>query len=147
MNIKERSVALFNEGYCCSQAVFIPYAEQWGLDREPFLKITDAFGGGIGGMASICGAVSGAIMVIGLKYGRTRPDDNEAKQKTRTLVKEFVKQFKYRNGSFECKKLLGADISTAKGMALANAKGLFDSKCPKLVEDAVDILDGILAAS
>lgn len=145
MNNKERSVALFKEGFCCSQAVFAPYAEQWGLDREPFLKITDAFGGGIGGMASLCGAVSGAIMVIGLKYGRTRADDNEAKQKTRTLVKEFVKHYKNRYGSIECKELLGVDISTAEGQTLAKEKGLFDSKCPKLVEDAVDILDGILA--
>ncbi|MCX6583088.1 MAG: C-GCAxxG-C-C family protein [Candidatus Aminicenantes bacterium] len=146
MNNKERSVALFKEGFCCSQAVFATYAEQWGLDRELFLKITDAFGGGIGGMASICGAVIAAIMAIGLKYGRTRPDDDEAKQKTRTLVKEFVKQFKDRNGSIECKQLLGVDISIPEGLALANKKGVFDSKCPKLIEDAVDILDGILAA-
>lgn len=144
MNNKERSVALFKEGFCCSQAVFVAYAEQWGLDREPFLKLADAFGGGIGGMASLCGAVSGAIMAIGLKYGRTRPDDAEAKQKTRKLVKEFVKQFKDRYGAVECKELLGVDISTAEGQALAKERGLFDSKCPKLVEDAVDILDGIL---
>jgi C_GCAxxG_C_C family probable redox protein len=145
MNNKERSVELFKEGFCCSQAVFATYAEQWGLDRELFLKITDAFGGGIGGMAGICGAVIAAIMAIGLKYGRTRPDDDEAKQKTRTLVKEFVKQFKDRNGSIECKQLLGVDISIPEGMALANKNGVFDSKCPKLVADAVEILDGILA--
>ncbi|MDQ1354298.1 MAG: hypothetical protein QG657_4607 [Acidobacteriota bacterium] len=145
MNNKEQSVTLFKEGFCCSQAVLVPYAEQWGLDREPFLKLADAFGGGIGGMASICGAVSGAIMVIGLKYGRTQPDDLDAKQKNRTLVKEFVKRYKDRYGTIECKELLGVDISTAEGQAIAKEKGLFESKCPKLIEDAVDILDGILA--
>jgi len=145
MNNKERSVALFKEGFCCSQAVFATYAEQWGLDRELFLKITDAFGGGIGGMAGICGAVIAPIMAIGLKYGRTRPDDDEAKQKTHTLVKEFVKQFKDRNGSIECKQLLGVDISIPEGLSLAKEKGVFDSKCPKLIEDAVEILDGILS--
>ena len=145
MNNKERSVALFKEGFCCSQAVFATYAEQWGLDRELFLKITDAFGGGIGGMAGICGAVIAPIMAIGLKYGRTRPDDDEAKQKTHTLVKEFVKQFKDRNGSIECKQLLGVDIGIPEGLSLAKEKGVFDSKCPKLIEDAVEILDGILS--
>lgn len=144
MTNKEHALALFKEGFCCSQSVIMPYIEQWGLDRESFLKLTDAFGGGIGGMAGICGAVSGAIMVIGLKYGRTQSNDTEAKQKTRTLVKEFVKRYKDRYGFIECKHLLGEDLSTDEGMAIAKEKGLFGSKCPRLIEDAIDILDGII---
>ncbi|HLP60735.1 MAG TPA: C-GCAxxG-C-C family protein [Candidatus Deferrimicrobium sp.] len=144
MTNKEHAVALFEEGFCCSQAVITPYVEQWGLDRDIFLKLTDAFGGGIGGMAGICGAVSAAIMVIGLKNGRTAAADLNAKQKTRGLVKEFVKQYQDRNGFIECKHLLGVDISTAEGQAQAKEKGFFNSKCPRLIEDAVEILDGIM---
>lgn len=144
MTKKERSKRLFEEGFCCSQAVFSTYAEHWGLDPEVFLKISDAFGAGIGGMAATCGAVTGAIMTIGLKYGRTCPDDDDAKQKTRALVKEFVKQFTQRNGHIECKHLLGIDISIPEGMDLAEEKGLFDTQCPKLIEDAVDILEGLI---
>lgn len=145
MNKKQHSVTLFKEGFCCSQAVFSTYARQWGMEPEIFLKIGDAFGAGIGGLASICGAVTGAIMAIGLKYGRTRPEDEEAKQKTRSLVKTFVKQFEERNGSIECKRLLGVDISIPQGMELAEKKGFFETLCPKLIEDAVDILDGLLS--
>ncbi len=144
MKKKERSKTLFEEGFCCSQAVFSTYAEHWGFDREVFLKISDAFGAGIGGMAATCGAVTGAIMTIGLKHGRTHPDDDEAKQKTRTLVKEFVKRFTERNGSIECKQLLGVDISIPEAMELAEKKGLFDTLCPKLIESAVDILEELL---
>jgi C_GCAxxG_C_C family probable redox protein len=144
MNKKKHSVALYKEEFCCAQAVFSTYARHWGMDPEIFLKIGEAFGAGIGGMASICGAVTGAIMAIGLKYGRTRPEDEEKKQKTRTLVKEFVKQFEKRNDSIECKQLLGVDISIPGGRELAEEKGLIDTLCPKLVEDAVDILDGLL---
>jgi len=144
MTKKERSQILFKEGFCCSQAVFSTYAEHWGFDREVFLKVSDAFGAGIGGMATTCGAVTGAIMTIGLKHGRTQPDDDEAKQKTRGLVKEFVKQFEARNGSIECRQLLEVDISIPEGMALAEEKGLFDTRCPKLIDDAMDILEGLI---
>lgn len=144
MTNKEYALSLFKDGFCCSQSVITPYVEQWGLDRENFLKLTDAFGGGISGMANICGAVSGAIMAIGLKYGRTQSNDTEAKQKTRSLVNEFVKRYKDRYGFIECKHLLGADISTPEGRSLAKEKDLFDAKCPQLIEDAIDILNDIL---
>ncbi|MCU0287326.1 MAG: C-GCAxxG-C-C family protein [Acidobacteria bacterium] len=144
MTNKEQALAMFDEGFCCSQAVITPYVEQWGLDREHFLKLTDAFGGGIGGLANICGAVSAAIMLIGLKYGRTSASDLDARQKTRKMVKEFVKLYNERNGFIDCKNLLGVDISTGEGMAEAKEKGYFNSKCPGLIEDAVDILNSIL---
>ncbi|MCP5103858.1 MAG: C_GCAxxG_C_C family protein [bacterium] len=142
--MKKKSAARFEEGFCCSQAVLVTYAEHWNLDPDVFLKIADAFGAGIGGMAATCGAVTGAIMAIGLKHGRTHPDDDDAKHKTRTLVKEFVKQFKERRGTLECKHLLDIDISVPEGMQLAEEKGLFDTFCPKLIEDAVDILEKLL---
>lgn len=144
MNKKQQSVALFKEGFCCSQAILSTYAKQWGMEPEIFLKIGDAFGAGIGAMAGICGVVTGAIMVIGLKYGRTHPEDEDAKQKTRTLIKKFVKQFEERNNSIQCKQLLGVDISIPETMEMAEEEGLFDTFCPKLIETGVDILEELL---
>lgn len=144
MTEKDYAIKCFKEGYCCSQAVFSAYARHWGFEGDAFLKIPDAFGAGIGGTADVCGAVTGAVMVIGLKYGRTQPDDTEAKQKTRTLVKEFINRFKIRNKSIDCRELLGFDISTPEGMESANEKKLFDTVCPKLIEDAMDILEQLL---
>lgn len=143
MNKKERAINCFKEGFSCSQAVFSTHAVEGGLNRETVLKISDAFGTGMA-LGSICGAVTGAMMVIGLKYGRTKPDDEEAKLKTRSLIREFVKEFETRNDSIECKKLLGYDITIPEEMAIAEEKGLFDTFCPKLIENAMDILEKLL---
>ena len=140
----EEAVACFEKGFVCSQAVFATYAESLGLNSEIALPIADAFGAGMGGMAETCGAVTGAFMVIGLKYGRVHTEDSEAKEKTRRLIKEFVKRFKDRNGSIICKTLLDVDISTDEGMKTANEKGLFDSHCAKFVRDAAEILENLL---
>ena len=144
MTLKEQALKSFEDGYCCSQAVFSTYARHWGFEDDAFLKIPDAFGGGIGGTAGICGVVTGAVLTIGLKYGRTQPDDAEAKQKTRTLVKEFINQFKAKNNSIECKQLLGIDISTPEGMKSVDEKGLFQTICPKLIDNAMDILSQLI---
>ncbi|MGD2086489.1 MAG: C-GCAxxG-C-C family protein [Candidatus Aminicenantes bacterium] len=140
----EEAVAYFEKGFVCSQAVLVIYAESLGLKPEIALPIADAFGLGMGGMAETCGAVTGAFMVIGLKYGRVHADDAEAKEKTRRLIKEFVKQFKNRHGSITCKTLLDVDISTDDGMKAANEKGLFEINCLKFVRDTVEILENLI---
>jgi C_GCAxxG_C_C family probable redox protein len=140
----EEAVAYFEKGFVCSQAVFVTYAESLDLKPEIALPIADAFGAGMGGMAETCGAVTGAFMVIGLKYGRVHAEDSEAKEKTRRLIKEFVKRFKTRHGSIICKTLLDVDISTDEGIEAANEEGLFESHCPKFVRDAGEILENLL---
>ncbi len=144
--MSKKSVALcrFDEGFSCSQAVFSAYAEELGLDRETALKIAGAFGGGMGRMAETCGAVSGALMTIGLKYGPTNPANSATKEKTYELVREFVARFRARNGSIVCKELLGWDISTPAGHEAAKYRGLFASLCPKYVADAADIVEEVL---
>jgi C_GCAxxG_C_C family probable redox protein len=144
MNKVERAVSCFNDGFSCSQAVLSTYGEQFGLDRETALKVAGAFGGGMGHMGETCGAVTGALMVIGLKYGQTRVDDKEPKKKTYRLVKEFAEQFKVRNGSINCTELLGCDLSTPEGMQRAKERGLFTTVCPKFVQDAAEILEELI---
>lgn len=140
----EEAVGYFEKGFVCSQAVFVTYAESLGLKPEIALPIADAFGAGMGGMAETCGAVTGAFMVIGLKYGRVHAEDSEAKKKTRRLIKEFVKRFKDRHGSIICQTLLDIDISTDEGIEAANEKGLFETHCPKFVRDAAEILENLI---
>lgn len=114
------------------------------MDREIALKIACPFGAGIARLAETCGAVTGAIMVIGLKHGRSKIEDIESKEKTYGLVREFVGKFCEKNGSIVCKELLGCDIGTTEGMKIANEKKLFITHCPKLVRDASEILEEIL---
>lgn len=144
MSNVERAVSAFREGFSCSQAVFSAYAPGLGLDRETALRISTGFGAGIARMGKTCGAVSGAIMVIGLKHGRSRADDSEARDRTYALADEFARRFESRNGSLACRELLGCDIGTEEGMGRAVKEGLFEDLCPELVRSAAEILEEIL---
>ena len=136
MNRIERAVSDFRDGCLCSQAVFAAFSEDLGLDRERALKIAAAFGGGMG-MAQTCGAVTGALMVIGLKHGDDRA-------KAGPVAAEFREKFASRAGSVVCKDLLDCDISTPEGAAAAREKELYTSVCPKMVQHAAEILEEIL---
>jgi len=143
MSRVEKATSVFKEGFSCSQAVFSAFTKELEANEKDMLKLSDAFGGGMR-MALTCGAVTGAFMAIGLKYGRASADDLEAKQKTADLVKEFVKKFEERNKSIVCKELLGCDVSTEEGLKYAREHNLMSATCPKLVTDAVEILEEIL---
>jgi C_GCAxxG_C_C family probable redox protein len=139
--VKE-AVSFFQQGYNCAQALLAAYAEQFGLDRETALKIACGFGGGMH-IGQTCGAVTGAFMVIGLKYGAAVPDMN-ARKNTYELVQKFTEKFKARNGSVSCRELLGCDVSTPQGIKTAKERGLFSSICPKIIQDSAEILEEIL---
>lgn len=140
----ERAVSDFKKGFSCSQSVLSVYAPRFGLSRTMARRVAGAFGGGMGRMGKTCGAVTGAFMVIGLKYGATKVEDLPHKEKAYALVKEFVKKFTSRHGSITCKDLLGCDLSTPKGVKTAIEKKLFATICPAFVRDASKILDHIL---
>ena len=144
MNKTDLAVAAFSEGFSCSQAVFSAFADELGLDRTDALKISTAFGGGMASMGLTCGAMTGALMVIGAKHGRARAGDTAAKQKTYELSREFMRRFAERHGSIACRELLGVDISTPEGKEQASERGLFSTLCPRFVSDAAGILEQIL---
>jgi C_GCAxxG_C_C family probable redox protein len=140
----EKSVACFKEGFSCSQAVFSAFAEEEGLDRTAALKIAQPFGGGLAHRGEICGAVFGALLAIGLKHGRIRVEDLEARDRTYRLVNELMDRFRAAHGSLDCPTLLGAHIGTPDGMAAAKARNLFQTVCPQYVRTAAVLLEDIL---
>ena len=140
----EKAVSLFKEGFSCSQAVCAAFAEQSGLNRELALKVSGGFGGGIGRTGEICGALSGAVIIIGLRHSAVRGDDKEARLKTYDLVREFLKRFKSRNDSVFCRELIGCDISTTEGFKRAMDEKIIATRCPKFVRDAAEILEEIV---
>ncbi|MBW2172825.1 MAG: C_GCAxxG_C_C family protein [Deltaproteobacteria bacterium] len=140
----EHALSMFKEGFVCSQALLAAYGEQFGLKRETALKVAAAFGGGLCRMGETCGAVTGALMVIGLKYGNVKAKDKKAREKTYELAREFVRGFEDRNGTINCKRLLDCDISTPEGLSTAREKKLFQTVCPKYVQDAAEIVEQIL---
>jgi C_GCAxxG_C_C family probable redox protein len=144
MTKAEDAVALFRQGFSCSQAVLAVFAPDFGLDRKMALRISQGFGAGIGYSDDVCGAVSGAIMVIGLRYGRTEAQDNTAKEKTYAEVGEFLKRFKQRNVSVECTKLIGYNLSDPQQVAQAKKNQAVMARCPALVRDAVEIVETMI---
>ncbi len=117
------------------------FAQHFGLERDTTLRISQGFGAGIAYTDDICGAVSGAIMVIGLRYGRVKADDKTAKEKTYAVVGEFLKQFKQRNGSVECTGLLGYNLSDPHQVAEAKKNKVVMARRPAFVRDAVEIVE------
>ena len=98
----------------------------------------------MGRLGETCGAVTGALMVIGLKYGMVRSDDIIAKEKTYKFAREFLDKFKSLNGTIKCRELLNCDISTPEGMNFAKEKNLFATICPKMVRNSAEILENLL---
>ena len=129
------AVKLFENGYVCSQAVFAVFSEELGLSKTDAFKIGACFGSGMR-QAEVCGACTGALMAIGLKYGDDKKTSNE-------LTEEFFAEFKKENNSFICRDLLGCDISTPEGVEYALDNNLFKEFCPKMVESAVNITEKI----
>lgn len=130
------AVASFKGGLNCSQALLTAFSEGLGLDSETAKRIASGFGGGMGCTGGPCGAVTGALMVIGLKYGSSG--------KAAALSRELIERFRDLNGFDACRMLLDCDISTAEGMARARKDGLFTARCPKFVEDAATIVQGLI---
>jgi C_GCAxxG_C_C family probable redox protein len=139
----EEAVERFKNGFNCSQAVLGSFSEQFGLNCDKAYKVATGFGGGMR-MGGTCGAVTGAFMVLGLKYGNSTAKDKEAKANTYKKIEDYTSRFKTRNDSVACRELLGCDISTPEGMKEARDKGLFASTCPMMVQDAAEILEEML---
>ena len=144
MEKTEHAVLCFQEGFSCSQAVLNAFANQFGLSTDHALGVAGAFGGGMGHRGETCGAVTGAIMVIGLRYGKRRAEDNETRDKAYSVVNEFINKFKEKNGSILCKELLGYDMSIPEEYQCILDKKIVPERCPKFVRDAADIIEQLL---
>jgi len=138
------AVRTFDEGFNCAQAILATFGPSFGLERETGFRVASGFGGGMGRMAQTCGAVTGAFMVLGLKFGHTSGEDTGAKARTEEMIREFVRRFTERNGSIVCRDLLGCDISTEEGRETAREKGLSGKKCREFVRDSAEILGELL---
>lgn len=145
-NRAKEAVSRFMQGYNCAQAVSSVFAGDTGVPEEVILRAATGFGGGVGHTGGACGAVSGGVLVIGLFVGSTGPDEKEAKELTYDLTREFLARFVEKNGTVSCTELLGCDLSTDEGLARAREQNLTRTLCPRYIEDAVEILEEVLAS-
>jgi C_GCAxxG_C_C family probable redox protein len=137
----DKALQLFDQGFNCAQSVFAAFAPRFGLGEPSALKIAAAFGGGMSRCGSVCGAVSGALMVLGLSMNCV---DKDAREQLYAVSKRFVERFKSEHGSILCAELLGCDISTEEGLKKAREENIFRTVCPEYVKQATQILQEIL---
>lgn len=137
----EAAVELHGKGCNCAQAVLGVFAGDLGLGEEDALRIATAFGGGMGRTGGVCGAVSGACMVLGLRSDMRRPEDTAAKDSAYLRMQEFSRRFHERHGDTSCTGLLGVDLRTGEGLQAARERQLFSTRCNDLIRSAVEILE------
>jgi len=141
---KALAIERFLGPYNCAQSVFSAFAPEFGLEEATALKIAGAFGAGLAYTGETCGAVTGALMVIGLKHGKASPEDEEAKERCYAKAKMFMERFQARCGALQCRQLIGYDLSRPEEVQSAKAAGIFTERCPDFVLAAIEILEEIL---
>ena len=137
-NLAEKAVSFFKAGFICSESVLMAMQDYLGLERNP--SIATGFGGGIGRKGSVCGAVTGAILAINLKYGRRKLEENDIKEKTFSKALEFYNKFEEKMGSAICYDIIECDLTTEEGQKKFKNNNLLEEKCFKCVETSVNIL-------
>lgn len=142
-NLIAEAKEYFAQKYNCSQSTFAPFARHLGMDLDLAFKIATPFGGGLGHQGQVCGAVSGALMALGLAQG-TAVVDREQKHACYALAAEFQDRFKAAHGSVLCPKLLGLDIGDPEQLQQARDQNLFAEVCPNYIETAIRLMARIL---
>jgi C_GCAxxG_C_C family probable redox protein len=136
-----RARELFESDYCCAESVLLAIAEDLGLASDLIPKIATGFCGGVARTCGMCGAVSGAIMGIGLVTGRCSP--RQSQEPNYQVVREFLESFKRQFGSINCRELAGCDLGTPEGQQYFKDNKVIEL-CAGYVEAAARMAAGML---
>lgn len=142
---KEQAKSYFMEGYNCAQSVLLAFSDELGLDRETAARLASSFGGGMGRMREVCGAVSGMFLAAGLFYGYSDPKDKGGKQQQYELVQQLAHSFSQKNGSIICRELLATpNLSDTPVPSERTPEYYRKRPCAELVADAAEILSELI---
>jgi len=141
----DRAEALFREGFSCSQAVLMAFAPGLGMEARQAALVASSFGGGMARQGWTCGALTGALMAIGLHAGHAAAEDTAAKEDLYARVQAIVARFEERHGATACRQLTGADLRDAAERQAASDRGTFTTLCPQLVRTAAALVAESLA--
>ncbi|MDF4241018.1 MULTISPECIES: C-GCAxxG-C-C family protein [Prevotellaceae] len=146
----QQAVENFMQGYGCCQSVVAAFADLYGLDEKMAKRIGAGFGGGVGRMRMMCGAVSGIVVLVGLDCGQTEGDDREGKSACYKVVQQLLAQSKEQNGSIICAEILGLkghEKAQSSYVASARTAEYYKSRpCAAKVESAARIFAEYLMA-
>ena len=137
----ERAVSFFEQGYNCSQSVFMAYADVYNIEKNLAAALSTSFGGGVGRMREVCGAVSGAAMILGLKYPHLNPENSNPKDHNYQMVQKLAHQFKAQMGSYICADLLDLkDVPISPVSAVRNQAYYESRPCARFVAYAAELV-------
>jgi len=139
----EKAAETFSKGFNCAQSVFSAYAPELGIPEEEALRISSGFGGGMARLQEVCGAVTGAFMVIGGKVGSADPAE-KAKLEAYRNVRAFDKRFRELHGTILCRELLRIDLNTDEGQKQLKEENLHQTICVQCISDAMRILEEVV---
>lgn len=134
---------IHSKGFNCAQSVLLSLSDMTGLGEKASLAIAGGFGGGMRA-AEVCGAVSGAVMALGLMFPFTDGEDSGAKDRIAALTREFHKRFREKNETIICRSLLGYDMEKPEEFAKIKEQGLIAKICPALMDSAEAIVRDIV---
>jgi len=147
MSKSQEAEQLFKEGYNCCQSVICAFAKDLNIDFDTALKIASSFGGGMGRLREVCGAVSGMFMVAGLKYGYADPNDQKAKTEHYKLIQELAKQFENKYGSIICRQLLGLEQKKDNPNPSERTESYYKKRpCSEFVAFSAELIENMIEA-
>ncbi len=142
---KDKAIELYKQGFNCAQSIFTAYRQESALNEEAALRLATVLGAGVACTGTgFCGAVSGALVAISMKYGRGSVKDVDAKLRAYELGKQFMAKFQEKVGSCICEKIIGINIGTPERLKEARDLKLFETTCYAAVKTAADILETML---
>jgi C_GCAxxG_C_C family probable redox protein len=131
--IEELAKKYFNGGFNCAESTLLSVTDSLGINNELIPKVATGFGGGFGRNSQICGAISGAVLAIGIKFGRNDINDSKSKDLAYEKVRIFMKEFEDEFNSMICKELTGCDLRTREGIEKYNKENKHSLDCSKYV--------------
>jgi C_GCAxxG_C_C family probable redox protein len=139
----DEAEAVYRSGFNCAQSVLIPFAREGGLTEAEAARIASPFGAGMARMQETCGAVTGALMALGLERGFEKPGDQAGKDGILAEAKGFLARFKSELGTVLCKDFLGCDLNTEEGQAYHKATNQRELVCMNCVRRAAAIVESM----
>lgn len=142
----DRAKVYFEQGYNCAQSVLLSFSDITGLDEKTSAMLSSGFGGGMGRMREVCGAVSGMFMAASLICGYSDPADFDGKKQTYAMIQQLAKYFKEQNGSILCRELLGLEKPEGTHIPEQRTAEYYKKRpCGELVKSAAEILESYIS--
>lgn len=141
----KQAKAFFMEGYNCTQSIALAFCDEIGIEKSKLLRMVSSFGGGMGRLREVCGAVSGMFFVAGALYGYDDPKDMQAKKEHYARIQELAGQFRAETGSIVCRELLGLEGKDKSPVPSERTAEYYKKRpCPEMIEMAANLMEAYI---